>query len=52
MEDGGRMGDQGQALMLLLAERAVASAYIKTPPSWNTLSTAALVSLTVRRWQL
>jgi len=51
VEDGGRMGDQSQALLLLLAERAVASGYIKTPPSWNTLSTASLVSLTVRRWQ-
>jgi len=51
MEDGGRLGDQGQALLLLLAERAVASGYIKTPPSWNTLGTAALVSLSVRRWQ-
>ena len=51
MEDGGRMGDQGQALLLLLAERAVASGYIKTPPSWNTLGPAALVALTVRRWQ-
>ena len=50
MEDGGRFGDQGQAL-LLLAEGAVASGYIKSPPSWNTLGTAALVSLTVRRWQ-
>ena len=45
------MGDQSQALLLLLAERAVASGYIKTTPSWNTLSTASLVSLTVRRWQ-
>ena len=30
VEDGGRMGDQGQALLLLLAERAVASGYIKS----------------------
>ena len=45
------MGDQGQALLLLLAERAVASGHIKTPPSWNTLGPAALVSPTVRRWQ-
>ena len=45
------MGDQGQALLLLLAERAVASGHIKTPPSWNTFGPATLVSLTVRRWQ-
>ena len=51
VEDGGRMGDQGQPLLLLLAERAVSSGHIKTPPSWNTLGPAALVSLTVRRWQ-
>ena len=51
MEDGGRLGDQVQALLLLLAKRVVASGYIKSPPSWNTLGTAALVSLTVRRWQ-
>ena len=47
----GRMGDQGQALLLLLAERAVASGFIKSPPSWNTLGTAALISLIVTRRQ-
>ena len=51
MEDGGRAGEQGQAVLKLLAERAVAEGHIKTPETWSALKPAALVSHTVRRWQ-
>ena len=51
VEDGGRAGEQGQAVLKLLAERAVAEGHIKTPETWSALKPAALVSHTVRRWQ-
>ena len=51
VEDGGRIGDQGQSILRVLAERAVSVGHIRTPDSWGTLGPAALVAHTVRRWQ-
>ena len=51
MEDGGRTGDQGLALLRQLAERAVASGRVTAPPLWGPFTPAALVAHTVRRWQ-
>lgn len=52
VEDGGRAGEQGQAVLkLILAERAVSEGHIKTPETWSALKPAALVSHIVRRWQ-
>ena len=51
MEDGGRTGDQGLALLRQLAERAVASGRVTAPPLWGPVTPAALVAHTVRRWQ-
>ena len=51
VEDGGRAGEHGQAVLRLLAERAVSEGHIKTPEAWSALKPAALVAHTVRRWQ-
>ena len=51
MEDGGRTGDQGLALLRLLAERAVAAGHVVAPPLWGPVTPASLVALTVRKWQ-
>ena len=51
MEDGGRTGNQGQALLRLLAERAVASGHVVAPLLWGPVTPASLVALTVRKWQ-
>ena len=53
MEDGGRTGDQGLALLRLLAERAVAAGHVVGPPLWGPVTPASLaVALTVCKWQM
>ena len=47
MEDGGRTGNQGLALLRLLAERAVASGHVVAPLLWGPVTPASLVALTV-----
>ena len=50
--DGGRAGRQGQAWLLQLAGRAVASGRVIRPPAaWHTPSGGTLVALTPHRGQ-
>ena len=43
MEDGGRTGNQGLALLRLLAERAVAAGHVVAPPLWGLVTSDMLL---------